>query len=61
MENGFLVIILALFTLLAFIVMAIISKRKTEERMNDPTSTKSTLAADKSSTGKPADVQTKRH
>ncbi|WP_187432055.1 hypothetical protein ROLI_047670 (plasmid) [Roseobacter fucihabitans] len=56
MESGFIVIMLALFTLLAFVVMAIISKRKTEERMDDPSTTKSTLAADKSSTGKPADV-----
>jgi len=56
MESGFIVIILALFTLLAFIVMAIVSKRQTETRMDDPSATKSTLAADKSSTGKPADV-----
>ncbi len=56
MESGFIVIMLALFTLLAFIVMAIISKRKTEARMDDPSVTKSTLAKDKSSTGKPADV-----
>jgi len=56
MESGFIVIMLALFTLLAFIVMAIISKRQTEARMDDPSATKSTLAADKSSTGKPADV-----
>ena len=56
METGFIVILLALFTLLAFVVMAIISKRKTEQRMDDPTATKSTLAADKSSHGKPADV-----
>ena len=56
MEGGFLVILLALFTLLAFVVMAIISKRKTESRIEDDTATKSTLAADKSSTGKPADV-----
>ncbi len=56
MENGFIVIMLALFTLLAFIVMAIVSKRKTEQRMDDPSAPKSTLAKDKSSTGKPADV-----
>lgn len=56
MESGFIVIILALFTLLAFIVVAIMSKHKTERRMDDPSATKSTLAEDKSSTGKPADV-----
>lgn len=56
MEPGFIVILLALFTLLAFVVLAMISKKKTNERKNDPTSTKSTLAADKASDGKPADV-----
>lgn len=56
MESGFVVILLALFTLLAFVVVAIIDKRKTERRMDDPSASKSTLAADKSSTGKPADV-----
>ncbi|PJI84458.1 hypothetical protein BC777_3518 [Yoonia maricola] len=61
MESGFIVIMLALFTLLAFTVMAIVSKKKTEARIDDPSATKSTLAADKSSTGKPADVQNKGH
>ncbi len=56
MESGFVVIMLALFTLLAVIVMAIVSKRKTEQRMANDTAEKSTLAADKSSHGKPADV-----
>ena len=56
MENGFIVILLALFTLLAFVVVAIISKIKTEQRMANDIAEKSTLAADKSSTGKPADV-----
>ena len=56
MDSGFIVILLALFTLLAFVVMAMISKSKTEQRMKDDNAEKSTLAADKSSTGKPADV-----
>ena len=56
METGFIVILLALFTLLAFVVMAIISKHKTEQRMADKSANKSTLAADKSSHDKPADV-----
>ena len=56
MENGFLILMLALFTLLIFVVLAIVSKRKTEQRINDNSAPKSTLAADKSSTGKPADV-----
>ena len=56
MDGGFIVIMLALFTLLTFVIMAIVSKKKTEERMEDETAEKSTLAADKSSHGKPADV-----
>lgn len=56
MEHGVLVLMLAMFTLLVFIGLAIISKRQTEKRMKDSTATKSTLAADKSSSGKPADV-----
>ncbi|SFS04989.1 hypothetical protein [Yoonia litorea] len=56
MEGGFLILMLALFTMLVFVVAAIVSKRKTEERMDDPQSEKSTLAKDKSSHGKPADV-----
>ena len=56
MDTGFIVILLALFTLLSFVIMAIVSMRKTEERMQDDSAEKSTLAADKSSHGKPADV-----
>lgn len=56
MDTGFIVILLALFTLLAFVIMAIVSKQKTEQRMEDDSAEKSTLAADKSSHGKPADV-----
>lgn len=56
MDNGLIVIVLALFTLLAFVVVAMVSKRKTEKRMDDKNAEKSTLAADKSSDGKPADV-----
>lgn len=56
MDTGFIVILLALFTLLAFVVAAILSKHKTEQRMQDDSAEKSTLAADKSSRGKPADV-----
>lgn len=56
MEGGFIVIALALVTLLAFVVFAQISRRQVRDRMDDHTAPKSTLAADKSSTGKPADV-----
>jgi hypothetical protein len=51
-----LVVILSLVTMLALIVFALVSKAKTEQRLHDPNAEKSTLAADKSSTGKPADV-----
>ncbi|WP_420862962.1 hypothetical protein [Algirhabdus cladophorae] len=56
METGFFVMMLALLTLLAVVVWAIISQRKIQKRMDDPSAPKSTLAADKSSHGKPADV-----
>lgn len=56
MDNGVIVIALALFTLLAFVVLALISKRKTQQRADDDSAVKSTLAADKDSRGKPADV-----
>jgi hypothetical protein len=56
MDTGDIVVFLALFTLLAVAVFALWSKRKTEERMDDPTIPKSTLAADKDNHGKPADV-----
>lgn len=56
MESGIIVGLLAFFTLVSVAVLAFASKRKTDARLDDPTSTKSTLAADKSSTGKPADV-----
>jgi cytochrome bd-type quinol oxidase subunit 1 len=44
------------FTLLLVATFAFVSKQKTEKRMKDPTAEKSTLAKDKSSHGKPADV-----
>lgn len=43
-------------TLALVIVFAMTSKRKTDNRLDDPTSEKSTLAKDKSANGKPADV-----
>ncbi|WP_299970654.1 hypothetical protein [uncultured Roseobacter sp.] len=56
MDFTYLVVILALVTMLAVIIFAMVSKAKVEARMKDENSTKSTLAADKSSTGKSADV-----
>ena len=56
MEITSLVVILSLVTMLARIVFALVSKAKTEQRLHDPNAEKSTLAADKVSTGKPADV-----
>lgn len=51
-----LVAALAIVTLLTWVIIAFISKRKVEARMDDPAAPKSTLAADVPSHGKPADV-----
>lgn len=56
MDTGSIVVFLALFTLLAVAVFALWSKRKTEDKLDNPDATKSTLAADKDSHGKPVDV-----
>ena len=56
MDLTTLLVVLALGTLLAGVVFALASKAQVEARMDDPSATKSTLAKDKSSTGKPADV-----
>ena len=48
--------VLAFFTLAAFALLAFVSKQKVESRIDNPNSTKSTLAADKDPHGKPADV-----
>lgn len=56
MDFTYLIVILALGTMLAVLVLALVGKAKIETRMKDGTATKSTLAADKKSDGKPADV-----
>jgi hypothetical protein len=56
MEITNLVVILALGTMLALIVFALVSKHKADARRQDPDAPKSTLAADKRSDGKPVDV-----
>lgn len=56
MEMTTLIVVLSLGTMLALIVFALASKAKTEQRLNDPNTEKSTLASDKSSSGKPVDV-----
>lgn len=48
--------LLAFVTLLIVVVLAFRSKSRTESRMKDPNAPKSTLAKDKDSKGKPADV-----
>ncbi|MEL7098776.1 MAG: hypothetical protein AAGM84_08115 [Pseudomonadota bacterium] len=50
------IITLAMITFGAVLFFALRSKAEIEERMDDPNAGKSTLAADKSSTGKPVDV-----
>jgi hypothetical protein len=47
---------LAFFTLGIWVLLAFVSKQRVEKRLADPNSVKSTLAADKSSHGQPADV-----
>ena len=56
MDATYLIVILALVTLGAVIGFALRSKAKVEKRMDDSSAPKSTLAADTSSTGRPADV-----
>lgn len=56
MTATYIIVILALLTMLGAIIFALVSKHKLEQRMENPVAPKSTLAADKSSTGKPADV-----
>ncbi len=46
MDGSFLVPALALVTMGIVIVLAVISKRKTDARHDDPTAPKSTLASD---------------
>jgi hypothetical protein len=49
MDFAYIVPILALVTLLAVIVFAMMSKKRTEERLHDSNAPKSTLAPDASS------------
>jgi hypothetical protein len=46
MDASTLMVVLSLGTLGAVLVLALISKRRTEERRHDPTAPKSTLAKD---------------
>ena len=56
MDATNIIVILALLTMLGFIVFALVGKKQIEDRLADPGAPKSTLAADKSASGKPADV-----
>lgn len=44
MDTGTLLVVLALGTLLAVLVFALVSKRKTEQRLHDEDAPRSTLA-----------------
>lgn len=46
MSSGMLITVLALFTLGAVAVFALVNRKKTRELQNDPSHKKSTLAAD---------------
>lgn len=52
----YIIVILALLTMLFMIVFALVGKKQIEERVDDSSRPKSTLAKDKASDGKPADV-----
>jgi len=56
MNIGILLPVLAVGTMALVIVFAVVSKRKVEQRKADAAAEKSTLAVDKQSDGKPADV-----
>ncbi|NNE52646.1 MAG: hypothetical protein HKN30_09620 [Sulfitobacter sp.] len=56
MDWTYLIGALAFVTLLTWIGIAYLAKRKTEARMDDPNARKSTLATDKDPHAKPADV-----
>tara|TARA_R110002020_G_scaffold169117_1_gene358172 strand:- start:473 stop:643 length:171 start_codon:yes stop_codon:yes gene_type:complete len=56
MDWTYLVGALAIITLLAGVVVAMISKKKTEGEIKDPNDPKSTLAKDGDPHGKPKDV-----
>ena len=56
MDMAVIVPLLAMLTLLGACVFALVNKAAIEARLDDPSSPKSTLAADKSSHGTPADV-----
>jgi H+/Cl- antiporter ClcA len=51
MDYGFIVPLLALLTLLAVCIFALVSKVRTEARRHDPTAPKSSLAKDSPSGG----------
>jgi len=56
MEASGIIVTLALLTFACVIGFALFSKSKVEDRMEDDSAPKSTLAADKRSDGTPADV-----
>ncbi len=56
MDMPYIIVILALVTMLFALIFALVGKRQIEKRIDDPDAPKSTLAADKASDGKPADV-----
>lgn len=46
MDYSYIVPLLALVTLLAVLILAVVSKRRTQKRLHDHDKSKSTLAAD---------------
>lgn len=56
MDMPYIIVILALVTMLIVLICALVGKTQIEARRKDPQSPKSTRASDKASDGKPADV-----
>ncbi len=56
MDFEFFIPLMALSTMLIFLVFALINMYKTQQRLDDPNAPRSTLSPDKRSDGTPADV-----
>ncbi|WP_170311907.1 hypothetical protein [Sulfitobacter sabulilitoris] len=56
MDGTYIIVILALLSLLGFTIFALVGKKRIEDRLRSSDAPKSTLASDKKDDGKPADV-----
>ena len=56
MDSTGVIVTLGLVTLVGMLVIAVLGRVQTQQRLEESDTVKSTLAADKRSAGKPADV-----